>query len=133
MTTPNTPFRLYKDLDLSFTLHPDTHDVAKKVDINAVKQSLKTLIFTQFGERPFQPDFGSPVWGLLFEPIDPITTEVLKRAIEQVIQNHEPRVILNALDVIPQDDENAYEITLNFTVIGIPIPVTFSLILQRLR
>lgn len=127
------PYRLYKDVDLAFRTNPQTGDVNRKLDINAVKQSLKTLIFTKFGERLFQPTVGSPVHGLLFEPIDPITSEALKSAIENTIQNFEPRVRLDGLEVVPMYDENAYEITIFFTVVGIPIPVSFSTILKRLR
>lgn len=129
----NTPYRLYKDIDLTFTKNPLTWDVNKKVDVNAVKQSLKTLIFTRYNERLFQPELGSPIYRLLFEPVDPITTEAIRRSIENLIQNHEPRVILNQLDVIPREDENSYEISIFFTVVGIPLPVSFSTILQRLR
>jgi phage baseplate assembly protein W len=129
----NRPYRLYKDIDLAFTKNPLTWDVNKKIDVNAVKQSLKTLIFTRYNERLFQPDLGSPVYKLLFEPIDPITTESIRKSIESLIQNHEPRVIMNQLDVVPAEDENSYEITLFFTVVGIPLPVSFSTILQRLR
>jgi len=129
----NTPYRLYKDIDLTFTKNPLTWDVNKKVDVNAVKQSLKTLIFTRYNERLFQPELGSPIYRLLFEPVDPITTEAIRRSIENLIQNHEPRVILNQLDVTPREDENSYEISIFFTVVGIPLPVSFSTILQRLR
>jgi len=129
----NTPYRLYKDLDLAFTKNPQTWDVSKKIDVNAVKQSLKTLIFTQYNERPFQPDLGSPIYKLLFEPVDPITTEAIRQSIENLIQNHEPRVILNQLDVVPREDEHSYEITIFFTIVGIPLPVSFTTVLQRLR
>jgi len=128
-----SPSRLYKDLDLSFTAHPQTGDVTKKLDVNAVKQSLKTLIMTHFGERLFQPDIGSPVYRLLFEPMDPITTAVLHRSIEQVIQNHEPRVLLHKVVVTPYEDMNEYAISIYFSVVGIPLPVTFTITLQRLR
>lgn len=127
------PYRLYKDLDMNFMAHPDTHDVTKKLDVNAVKQSVMLLINTQFGERLFHPEDGSPLYRLLFEPIDPITTEVLRRSIEQVIMNHEPRVTLDLLEVTPKEEENAYLIYLQVNVIGIPYPVTFSFTLQRLR
>jgi phage baseplate assembly protein W len=133
MSTINTPSRIYKDIDLSFAMHPTSRDILKKIDVNAVKQSLKTLILTGFNERPFQPDLGSPIYRLLFEPVDPITTEVLRRAIEQVIQNHEPRVYLNLVEVVPNEDSNEYNITIYFTVVGIPTPVTFGITLQRLR
>ena len=129
----NTPYRLYKDIDLSFTANALTKDINKKLDVNAVKQSLISLIFTMFNERPFQPDLGSPIYKLLFEPVDTITTEAIKRAIENLIQNHEPRVILNRLDVVPSEDEHEYLITIFFTVVGIPLPVTFTTVLHRLR
>ena len=128
-----TPFRLYKDLDLNFTRHPQDGDVAKVLDINSIKQALKVLILSRFGERPFQPDLGSPIFGLLFEPIDPITTEVIRQTITQVVQNHEPRVVLDTVNVVPNDEQNSYDISIYFTAVGIPLPVTFSLSLQRLR
>jgi phage baseplate assembly protein W len=127
------PQRIYKDLDLNFTLHPDTHDVAKTLDVNAVKQSLFLLLNTHFGERLFHPERGSPIPRILFEPIDPITTEVLKRSIEQVIQNHEPRVTLDRLDVTAKEEDNAYFIYLQVNIVGIPTPITFSFTLQRIR
>jgi phage baseplate assembly protein W len=127
------PYRLYKDIDLAFTRNPGTGDVGKKLDINAVKQSLKNLLYTQYNERPFNPNLGSPLYRLLFQPADPITTEAIKQAVELLIQNFEPRVKLERLDVIPNYEDNSYEISIFFTVVGIPIPVSFSTILQRLR
>lgn len=127
------PVRIYKDIDLSLKANPGSGDIAKKLDINAVKQSLKNLLYTQYGERPFQPRLGSPLYKLLFEPADPITTEAIRQAVEFLIQNYEPRVILEKIDVFPRYDDNSYEITIYFTVVGIPLPVSFSTILQRLR
>jgi phage baseplate assembly protein W len=128
-----TPWRLYKDLDLNFTRHPTTNDVAKVVDINSVKQAIKIAVLTRFSERLFDPSNGSPVYGRLFEPIDPINTEVMRRSVEQVIQNHEPRVIINEIFVTPNTDQRSYEISIYFRVVGIPLPVTFSFTLHRLR
>ncbi len=128
-----TPRRLYKDIDLNFLRHPDTDDVTKVLDVNAVKQSVMLLINTYFGERLFRPEMGSAVPRIMFEPIDPITTEVLKRSIEQVLQNHEPRVSVDLIEVTPKEDDNAYYVYLQVNIIGIPDPVTFSLTLQRLR
>lgn len=128
-----TPVRLYKDIDLSFSAHPVTKDITKKLDVNAVKQSLKTLLFTQYNERPFRPTLGSPLYKLLFEPMDPITVEGMKQAIEILIQNFEPRVQLQKVDIVPVYDKNEYELSIYFTVVGITAPVTFTTILQRLR
>lgn len=127
------PQRLYKDLDLNFLQHPDTGDVTKTLDVNSVKQSVMLLINTYFGERLFHPENGSAVPRILFEPIDPITTEVLKRSIEQVLQNFEPRVSLDVITVTPKEDDNAYFVYLQVNIVGVPEPVTFSFTLQRLR
>jgi len=128
-----TPNKLYKDLDVTFTAHPETQDVLKKIDNNAIKQSLKLLLFTNIGERLFQPDVGSKIYGLLFEPIDPITTEVLKRSIENTIETYEPRVLLEGVDVVPNYDDNSYEVSIYFTVLGINQPTSLTVTLERLR
>jgi phage baseplate assembly protein W len=125
--------RIYSDLDLSFGAHPITGDVVKKYDVNAVKQSLKVMILTQYYERPFQPKLGSPVYGMLFDNVDQITANSLKLRIELLINKFEPRVRSQQVDVVPLYDENAFEITMYFYVIGVPDPVTFSTILRRSR
>jgi phage baseplate assembly protein W len=133
MTIPfSRPARLYKDIDLSFGAHPVTGDVLKVLDVNAAKQALKTLLFTQFGERPFQPKLSSPLYRLQFEQNDPITLEVLKQTIERLIQNYDARILLDKVDVVP-DGLNAVEITVFFHVVGIPVPASFSTTLTRLR
>ena len=127
-----TPSRLYSDIDLNFTLLQN-NDVAKVLDINAVKQSVKLLVLTTFSERLFQPDVGSPTFGLLFEPLDEITSELIKQSILQVLDNNEPRIIVNELVVTPNSDQNSYAITLYFTIINLPLPSVFSFTLSRLR
>lgn len=125
--------RIYSDLDLSFQAHPITGDVARKYDVNAVKQSLKTLILTNFYERPFKPKLGSPVYGMLFENIDMITANSLKLKLELLINKYEPRVRSQQVDVVPLLDQNAFKVTIYFYVIGVRDPVTFSTILRRSR
>lgn len=132
MTTASVQ-RLYKDLDLAFLPHPDTGDVGKRLDVNAVKQSLRNLLLTRYFERPFQPQLGSPIYQLLFEPLDPITAASMKQAIERVLQNYEPRVLLLKTDVRANPDNNAYNVSIYFNIIGLRDPVTFSTTLQRLR
>lgn len=128
-----SPNKLYKDLDLSFAAHPQTQDVLKKVDTNSVKQSLKVLLNTNLGERLFQPNIGSPLRNLLFEPVDVITTMAIKRSIENTISLYEPRISLEQVEVFPFEDDNSYEISLYFTVIGINQPTSLTVTLERLR
>lgn len=132
MTTKTTN-RIYSDLDLSFQAHPITGDVARKYDVNAVKQSLKTLILTNFYERPFQPKLGSPVYGMLFENLDIITANSLKLKLELLINKYEPRVRSQQVDVVPMFDQNAFNVSIYFYVVGVREPVTFSTILRRSR
>jgi len=125
--------KIYKDLDLSFDKHPETKDVLKKVDINAVKQSMKILLFTNFGERLFRPDIGSGLNAVLFEPMDNISSNVLAKKIQIVLENNEPRVTVQRVDVIPNYDENEYEVTIFFKVLGISQTSSLSITLERLR
>lgn len=125
--------RIYKDLDLSFAALPGTGDVAKKYDVNAVKQSLRILLLTANGERPFNYLLGSPIYKMLFDPLDMITANMLETQITLLITNREPRVRLNRVEVVPNEDLNRYDVTLYFYVIGLPDPVVYSTFLKRLR
>lgn len=129
MTTPN---RIYQDLDLTFGVTA-TKDVAKRLDVNAVKQSLKNLLFIRKGEKLFRPEIGSDLQRILFEPMDFLTVDLLRDVIIETIEKFEPRVRLEDIEVSPNYDSNSYDLTLYFYVIGIYTPVTFNLTLQRLR
>ena len=74
--------RLYKDIALSFERNSNTKDVIIKKDIAAVKQSVKNLILTNHFERPFHPEIGSNVTAILFEPMTPITANILNKTIQ---------------------------------------------------
>jgi phage baseplate assembly protein W len=127
-----TPTKLYKDIDLTFA-KTTSNDVAKRIDVNAVKQSIKNLLLTRPGERPFQPNLGSELYSILFEPMDAVTVETLKGVISNCIGNYEPRVKLQEVAVNPNYDENAYDVSLYFYIVGIYSPVTFNLTMQRVR
>lgn len=125
--------RIYSDIDLSFTANPVTGDLAKKTDVNAVKQSLKTLILTRFYERPFQPKLGSPIYGMLFDNIDMISANRLQLELDLLISKYEPRVSTSDIVVTPEYDNNAFRVDITFIVVGVEGPVTFSTILKRSR
>jgi phage baseplate assembly protein W len=129
MTIPN---RIYTDIDLSFE-KITSNDIAKRVDVNAVKQSIKNLLMTQRGERLFQPEVGADLYQILFEPMDPLTTDALKDVIVECIKNFEPRVVLQGVDINPNYDRNEYDISLYFYVVGLVPLITYNLTLTRLR
>tara|TARA_Y100001963_G_scaffold27654_1_gene37669 strand:- start:911 stop:1354 length:444 start_codon:yes stop_codon:yes gene_type:complete len=126
--------RLYKDIALSFERNSNTKDVIIKKDIAAVKQSVKNLILTNHFERPFHPEIGSNVTAILFEPMSPITANVLTRTISECINNFEPRARLVSVIANPNLDRNAYEVTISFYVVNIPGElVQLTTLLERSR
>lgn len=124
---------IYKDFDVSFSFNPLTGDIGSKTDTNAINQSIRNLINTNFYERPFNPTFGCNIRSLLFEPADVITILDIKSAINDSISNHEPRVSL--IDIFIQDNSevNAYNITIVYNIISDNTVAEFSTVLKRLR
>ena len=125
--------RPYKDLSLTFARNVVTSDVVTVSDADAVKRSLKLLLLSRTGETPFFPDFGSRIFTLLFEPIDPITTLLLQHEIEATINAYEPRVRILQLVVTPTNDEQGYDVNLYFALVNQATPITLTLYLSRLR
>jgi phage baseplate assembly protein W len=125
--------RTYKDLDLDFTRHPVTNDVIKIEDVNAVKRSVRNLVNTQFYERPFHPELGCGVRDLLFENFTPMTGIFIRRKIEEVLVNYEPRANISSIAVNEDADRNGINVEVNFYVLNLPNPVSVTTTLQRIR
>ena len=123
----------YKDLDLDFTRNVVTNDVVKIEDVNAVKRSVKNLVQTNHYERPFHPELGCGVRELLFENFTPLTGIFIKRKVEEVITNYEPRARLSQVTVNEQPDRNAIGVTVYFYVMNIAEQVSVTTLLQRIR
>ena len=125
--------RTYKDLDLDFTRHPVTNDVVKIEDVNAVKRSVRNLVNTQFYERPFHPELGCGVRDLLFENFTPMTGIFIRRKIEEVLANYEPRANVSSIGVNEDADRNGINVEVNFYVLNLPNPVSVTTTLKRIR
>jgi phage baseplate assembly protein W len=125
--------RTFRDLDLNFEIHPIRKDVNLLKNEFAIINSVKNLVLTNFYERPFQPQIGSNVRALLFENIDTIVAAQLERAVEETINNFEPRVQVSKIVADPRPDENKYAMTLEFFVINNANPITINFFLERIR
>ena len=125
--------RIYKDLDLSFEANPTTGDVLKKVDANAVKQAMRVLMLTNFYERPFAPKKAANLRGILFENISSLRAASLETIIFNLFENYEPRVRIQKIQVAANYDDNRYDVSITFNVIGIDAPQILSANLKRLR
>jgi phage baseplate assembly protein W len=125
--------KIYSDIDFTFTIRPGIKDVALSYDSQAVIRSIRNLLLTKHFERPFNPDLGANIDGLLFEPISPITSSLLENEIKTTIQNFEPRATLHQINVTPNDDQNAYNVYLSFFIENATLPTTVTLLLERNR
>ena len=123
----------YRDLDLFFT-KKSNKDVNKVTDIEAVKRSVRNLVLLNSYEKPFHPEIAGDVRGLLFELMTPLTSAVIARKIQDVIENFEPRARLTGVQAIPDFDRNLYEVTVYFYVVNAPTElVEVTQLLERLR
>jgi len=123
----------WADLNLKLTRHPIRKDVIPLRDDEAIKNSVKNLILTNFFERPFQPQVGANLRGLLFEPADAITKYELSDGIKQVLIDYEPRIRVSRVAIEDQSDRNAYRITVSFQIIEMDLNTEVEIVLQRLR
>jgi len=129
----STNTRRWADLDLDFIAHPVTKDIVLKRDVEAIKRSVRNLVLTNPHERPFHPEIGSGITGILFELVSPTTAVVLQSEIRQVINNYEPRVDIYDIKCYGDIDRNGYYVSIEFAPINFPEPVTIELFLERLR
>lgn len=125
--------RVYSDLDLNFTKHPITKDVSIKKKEYAVIAAVKNLISTNYYDKPFQPKFGSNIRDMLFEPIDSITASIIRKEIAVLLENYEPRVRLDAVQVNAEIENNRYSVIIRFFIKNSPKPIQITLFLNRLR
>ena len=123
----------YRDLDLFFS-RKSNKDVNKVTDIEAVKRSVHNLVLLNSYEKPFHPEIAGDVRALLFENMTPLTSAVIARKVQDVIENFEPRARLTGVQSIPNFDRNAYEVTVYFYVVNAPTElVEVTQLLERLR
>ena len=126
--------RKFKDISLSFDMHPVTKDILVLTNENAIKRSIRNIIQTVPSEKFFNSTFGSDVKATLFEFIDFGTASLLQKQVEIAINNYESRVNKVKVEVIPRPDDNAFEINVFFDIIGQDFPSqTFNYILEATR
>ena len=125
--------RSFKDIDLDFGRNTVTNDVNVVTNIIAIKRAVKNLVQTNYYERPFHPELGCGVRDMLFENYTPMTGIFMRRKIEEVLSNYEPRASLSSIQVNEQMDRNAIDVVVNFYVLNLPNPVSVTTTLQRIR
>jgi len=109
---------LFSDFNVSFKVNPNTGDISRLTNEDAVKRAVKNLVLTGYNERLFYPGKGCGVYRLLFDPISFETSFAIQDHIEAVLHNWEPRVSVMGVDVIPNYDNNRYDVTINYQIIN---------------
>jgi phage baseplate assembly protein W len=126
--------RAFKDISLSFTPHPVTGDLGVIRNERAINRSVRNIIETNLGEKPFDPDFGADIRSQLFELCDYGTASILEEQILTALQNHEPRISNIGAVVEPFPETNTLEVTISYEIIGQEFPSqTFTFILEATR
>ena len=126
--------RSFKDVSITFDKNFVTGDLMVTKDFAAIKKSVQNLLVTVPGERFFNPNIGSRITDLLFEPLDFINASLVRSEIEYTIKSFEPRVILTNVEVDQNFDDNGYDIEIEFQVSGLPEKTdTITLFLERTR
>jgi len=112
----------FKDISLSLQVSPLTFDVLALKNETAIARSVRNLVLTLPGERFFNPEVGSDISQSLFENIDAISASTIKSQIESTIRSYEPRVSLTKVLVEPNFDNNEFNVTIIYNIIGIDVP-----------
>ena len=114
--------RKFKDLSMSFKTNPLNDDLIGLKNTSAIARSLKNIVFTQPGEKFFNPDFGSRITESLFDNVDDVSALAIEDEIRSSIINFEPRVNLLNVSVNPNVDDNEMNVIIQYEVTGIDVP-----------
>lgn len=123
----------YSDFLTDLTPHPNTKDLVKVRNIDAVKRSVRNLIVTDKFERLMAPDIGSNIKKLLFEPFSGPVSNLIRQYVVETIGNFEPRAKVIKVDCAPNELNQSYRVDIYFYVINIPDPISLTVTLYRVR
>lgn len=124
----------YKDFNISFKSHPITNDLLVVKDDAAIKQSVRSLLLTDYGERLFNPEIGTRLKRILFQPLDYGTAADVRNEIFRCLSVYEPRIEVLSIEVEPDEEKNAYNVEMEFEYVSRDTPpVTIEFLLERTR
>ena len=112
----------FKDVSMTFQKHPLTSDILALKNESAIARSVRNIVFTVPGEKFFDEDFGSRISQALFENINDISANIIKNEIESSLKIYEPRVNVREVEVRPNFDQNEFNVTIIYEIIGADVP-----------
>jgi phage baseplate assembly protein W len=123
----------YTDLSLDFKPHPLSGDVTPKVNIDAIKQSMRIIISLDTFDIPFNPGAKSSLKRFLFEDLNVVTKSGLVKRLEWLIKTYEKRVILHDIKIIPFRSDDGFDITITYKIKALNVDDAFNYSFQRIR
>ena len=114
--------RGFKDISMLFQANPLNDDLIGLKNENAIARAVKNIVFTLPGEKYFNPNFGSKITNTLFQNVDDISATIIVDEIRQSIINYEPRVALTDVQAEPNFDNNEFNVTVTYEIIGADVP-----------
>jgi phage baseplate assembly protein W len=123
----------YSDFYLNFSTNRGTKDLARLTDENAIIRSIKNIVLTRKGEKPFFPQYGCNILSMLFENFNEFTASTLETEIETAIQNFEPRVQTVRVSAQNNIDRNEVYVTIYFNTINSTETISINVLLTRIR
>jgi|TARA_B100000035_G_scaffold274089_1_gene250240 phage baseplate assembly protein W len=124
----------FKDISMSFKVNPLNDDLIVLKNENAIARSIRNIVFTLPGEKFFDENFGSRISKSLFDNIDDLTAATIRDEIERSIRNNEPRVNLRSVRTIPNFENNEFDVTITYDIIGADVPAQqLEFVLQPTR
>jgi len=123
----------YKDISADFDANPITGDIDPVKDAISVKRGITNILLTSMFERLFQPELGSNLKDVLFEPIDEITTARIEREVRSAIDAWEKRAEVLHVFVDPDEEYNRYKISVTFRPLNAVVEEQVEVFLARER
>ena len=124
----------FRDISMTFQSNPLNSDLIALRNENAIARSVRNIVFTLPGEKFFDENFGSNISRTLFENVDDITASIIVDEIRQSIINYESRVQLIDVQAFPDYDNNSFDVTIIYEIIGADVPAQqLQFVLQPTR
>jgi len=122
---------LYSDFLGSFAKHPLSGDLARVTNEESVKQSVKNILLTNLGERPFEPHVGGDVRRAAFEPSTGFTDEIVACNVREALDYSEPRISVLEIKVVASPDSNDLRVSVTFVLVNDRVPLSVDVIVKR--
>lgn len=123
----------YKDIDLTLSTFSDTGEIYLKRDAASVKQSVRNLLLTNRFDKPFNPNYGANLQGLLFDLSEGNSDFEINDRIKKAINVYEPRAIIQEIRTNSSPDKNVVSVRVEFKVKNLPQTEVIETTISRLR